>query len=162
MPRPNRIGLLMLAAAAGLAVGLLGVGHARMTPLAPEPAAVEAGAQVIPDYYVVVLREEVADPNAVANDMAQQYRLSVSHVYEHALKGFAAYISSATLPAVCADSRVLFVGENRRVQALRPMGGPRDAAAPGTSDAAGPGTGDATAPGTSAPASSPVCPPAAP
>jgi hypothetical protein len=72
--------------------------------------------QVVPDQYIVVLRDDTSDPRQVAGEMAQQYGLVVSYVYEHAMKGFAARIPPERLPAVRADSRVLFVSEDRGVQ----------------------------------------------
>src|SRR5688500_13175723 len=69
--------------------------------------------QAVPDNYIVVLRDDVSDPRQVASELAQQYGLVVSHVYEHALKGYAARIPPERLPAVRADSRVLFVSEDR-------------------------------------------------
>jgi hypothetical protein len=84
--------------------------------LAAYSVAAMPAAQPVPDRYVVVLRDDVLDPRRVASAMAQQYGLAVSHVYEHALKGFAARIPPERLAAVRADPRVLFVSEDREVQ----------------------------------------------
>ncbi|MEO8639149.1 MAG: S8 family serine peptidase [Chloroflexota bacterium] len=48
---------------------------------------------------IVVFRDSVADPAAVATQLARQHGFSLTYVYEHALKGFA-----ASLPATAADA----------------------------------------------------------
>jgi subtilisin len=83
-------------------------------PDAPGP---QAGAAV-PDEYIVVLRPEPADPRERASQMAVQHELAVTRVYERAVRGFAARIPPQRLAAVRADPRVLFISENRRVQAF--------------------------------------------
>jgi subtilisin family serine protease len=79
-------------------------------------AAPPAG--VIPDQYIVVLREDVANPGAAARDMARRYGVAVLQVYEHALKGFAAGIPGAALSAIARDPRVEFISEDREVVAF--------------------------------------------
>lgn len=37
--------------------------------------------------YIVVLKDSVADPHAVAQEHQNSHAAEVSHVYEHALKG---------------------------------------------------------------------------
>jgi hypothetical protein len=63
----------------------------------------------IPDQYIVVLRDDVVSPRAAAADLASRHPVSVLHVYEHALKGFAARVPSGRVAALQADSRVLYV-----------------------------------------------------
>jgi subtilisin len=75
----------------------------------PEPR----DSRPVPDHYIVVLRDDVANPQQVANEHAQQHAASVSHIYQHALKGYAARIPSQRLAAVRADPRVLFVSEDQ-------------------------------------------------
>ena len=79
---------------------------------------------VIPDNYIVVLRDDVADPVAVANEMALAHGLSVDHVYLYALKGFAAVIPEARLARLKADPRIAFVSADRVVTVDgKPSGG---------------------------------------
>lgn len=70
---------------------------------------------VIPDRYIVVLRDNVTDPRSVANEMALTHGLSVDHVYTYALKGFAVAIPEARLARLKADPRVAFVSADRIV-----------------------------------------------
>ena len=77
--------------------------------------------QTVPDEYIVVLKDGAGSPPSVASDMATQYGLTISHVYEVSLKGFAATIHSGQLAAVQADPRVAYVSPNRAVSA---SGGP--------------------------------------
>jgi subtilisin family serine protease len=69
----------------------------------------KAAGQVVPGQYIVVLRDDVSGVPAVANEMARAHGLGLSHVYEHALKGFAATVPAARLAALQADSRVRYV-----------------------------------------------------
>lgn len=57
--------------------------------------------------YIVTLRDSVADPAAVARQHTGLLGGSVSHVYSHALKGYAASLPQALLARLLADSRVL-------------------------------------------------------
>jgi subtilisin family serine protease len=67
--------------------------------------------------YIVVLKGSVANPRAVAAEHSARFGAQVSHVYRHALKGYAATLSSARLAALRADSRVAFISEDREVRA---------------------------------------------
>ena len=73
---------------------------------------------VIPDKFIVVLKDDVGNPQAVANEMARTYGLSVKHVYATALKGFSVTIPQARFDKVKGDGRVQFVSEDRLVEAF--------------------------------------------
>lgn len=79
---------------------------------------VVAGAAAQPatgsDRYIVVLRAGV-DPLAVAQEHAARFGVAVSHVYRHALTGYAAEVPAARLARIQADPRVRFVSEDRVV-----------------------------------------------
>src|ERR1043166_8718034 len=60
------------------------------SPAAPPP-------DVIPDHYIVVFHDDLPNPHAHAQDLARRHGLGVSHVYENALKGFAARIPAAAI-----------------------------------------------------------------
>jgi subtilisin family serine protease len=79
------------------------------TPSTPS----RAGAQVVPGQYVVVLNDDVGNVPAVANDLAGAQGLGLLHVYEHALKGFAATVPSGRLSALAADPRVKHVEQDQ-------------------------------------------------
>ncbi len=89
---------------------------------APPDASQDAGPPKtptgkIPDQYVVVLKDYVGDPGAVAREHAQRHGAEVIHTYQHAIKGYAARIPEARLAAVRDDPRVQFVSEDREVKA---------------------------------------------
>ncbi|HEV2121894.1 MAG TPA: S8 family peptidase [Chloroflexota bacterium] len=93
-------------------VGLIG--------LSANISTTEAVAQpegVIPDHYIVVLRDG-ANPHRVANEHARQHSAAVSHVYEHVYPGYAARIPQPRLDAVRNDPRVLYVEQDGEVQAI--------------------------------------------
>jgi subtilisin len=70
-----------------------------------------------PARFIVVLHDHV-DPFAVANEHAAVHGLAISHVYESALKGYAAPIPAARLALIQADPRVQFVSDDRPVSAI--------------------------------------------
>jgi subtilisin len=120
----SRLWALALALNLALLQVTAGVGAAPESQGRPEPQDSESvpgqqiSAQAIPERYIVVLKPDVADPRQAANENARQHGLTVSHVYQHALKGYAARIPAARLEAVRADPRVLLVSEDREVKAF--------------------------------------------
>lgn len=75
-----------------------------------------ASAATIPGEYIVVLKDSVEQPGEVAHAHGRKYGVSDrTHVYRHALKGYAASIPEGQLRAVRADSRVAFVTPDREV-----------------------------------------------
>ncbi|MGH2568041.1 MAG: S8 family serine peptidase [Bacteroidota bacterium] len=74
--------------------------------------------KVVPGQYIVVLKEDVSNVPAVANEMARTHGLSLLQVYEYALKGFAATVPPGRLDAVQADSRVQYVEADQVVTAF--------------------------------------------
>lgn len=68
--------------------------------------------------YIVVLKDGVEYPLAVATEMSAKHGLGIIHAYQHAIKGFAATIPDGKLASVKNDSRVEFVSEDRQVFAL--------------------------------------------
>ncbi len=83
----------------------------RVAPLAADAAA--------SDRYIVVLRDDTDAP-AVASEHTAAHGLSVSHVYEHALKGYAAAIPVGRLAALKADGRVRSVTADTTIRATDP------------------------------------------
>lgn len=73
---------------------------------------------IIPDKFIVVLKDDVGNAQEVANEMAKTHGLSVEHVYSAALKGFSATIPQARLDKVKNDARVQFVSEDKVVEAF--------------------------------------------
>ncbi len=103
MPRPSA--LLRALAAALVLVAAAG-------------PALQARAQTGPRPVIVVLKPGVADPGKAAKALGDRHGFAPSHVYRHALKGFAAAVPADKLGAVRNDNdaRVLFVGPDREVQ----------------------------------------------
>jgi subtilisin family serine protease len=67
--------------------------------------------------YVVVLEDSVAKPGAVAAQHAARFNGTVTHVYRHALKGYAASLPSSAVSALRTDARVTLVEPDRRLRA---------------------------------------------
>ena len=97
----------------------------------PASASTQAAeqARIIPDRYIVVLKDDAVQSAGqpagaaeraaarVAADMAQEKGLRVSHTYGSALEGFAAEIPAGKIHAVRNDSRVDFVTQDRKIRA---------------------------------------------
>jgi subtilisin len=73
--------------------------------------------------YIVVLKSGAGDPSAIAVEHAERLGAQVSHVYDSALKGYAAKIPVNRVDAVRADSRVRFVTPDSEVQIAGQMVG---------------------------------------
>ncbi len=73
---------------------------------------------LIPNDFIVVLKDNVGNPQDIANEMARIHGLSIEHVYFSALKGFSATIPQARLNKIKDDNRVQFVSEDRAVEAF--------------------------------------------
>jgi subtilisin len=67
-------------------------------------AADDREAGRIPGAYIVVLDQ--GDPQAVADEHARRHDARVDHVYRHALRGYAARMSSQAAARIAADDRV--------------------------------------------------------
>ena len=87
--------ILSFAAAAALSLGLA-------------PAATAAAAPGPPEKYIVTLKPG-ADPGTVAAKHEKSRGASVTHVYRHALNGYAASMSPSAAAAIAADPEVAAV-----------------------------------------------------
>ena len=74
-------------------------------------AGVSALPENIPDRYIVVLNDD-SRPHSVANEMALQHGLSISHVYGTAIKGFSATIPKGQLDKISSDPRVEYIEQD--------------------------------------------------
>jgi subtilisin len=68
--------------------------------------------------YIVVFHDDERDTPGLASEHARAYGASLSHVYQSALKGYAATIPDARIDDVRRDPRVEFVSEDRPVHAV--------------------------------------------
>jgi subtilisin family serine protease len=66
----------------------------------------------------VVLKQNVADPGAVAREHGQRHGLKPGHVYRRAIKGYSARIPASRVADVRADDRVAYVERDRTVSAV--------------------------------------------
>ncbi|MFC5727730.1 MULTISPECIES: S8 family peptidase [Nocardioides] len=66
---------------------------------------------------VIVTLEPTADPAAVSDALVTQQGGTVTHVYEHALNGFAATLTDALLVTLRGDARVASIEMDRTVRA---------------------------------------------
>ena len=103
----KRIVQCRVAAVGAVVVGLLGLP-------APAQAAAEAdvlavpGAEVVPDSYVVVLKQARADVKRLAG----KHGATVRATYSHALNGFAATMTATQARRMAADPTVAYVQPN--------------------------------------------------
>lgn len=115
----SRLIAVVLSAAFVFSVILwMGCGQEPSTVTSPSEAIStlsKAGAQAVPDQYIIVLKDDVSNVPAVANAMARAHGLGLLHVYEHALTGFAATVPAGRLNALLADARVKYVEEDQVV-----------------------------------------------
>jgi subtilisin len=65
---------------------------------------------------IVVLRDDVADPAAVAQELGRAHGFTASHIYTAAVKGFAAEVPAQAIPGLRRNRRVAFVDPDLEVQ----------------------------------------------
>ena len=112
--------LLTLIAAAAFSwtsEGLLAQEGTTPVPEQTTTAELTPAQSVIPNQYVVVFREGIRDPSAVAREHARRHGAQVVHTYQHALKGYTARIPDRRLEKVLAEERVDYVEPDQRVHA---------------------------------------------
>jgi subtilisin family serine protease len=99
--------LLALMAAAGISWA--------STTLASERTTRTPSPRVIPGQYIVVLKQEIRDPVAVAREHARRHGAQILHTYQHALEGYTAQIPNKQLDEVRADSSVAYIERDSTV-----------------------------------------------
>ena len=90
------------------------------------PALIPAQAtpSPIPDRYIIILNDD-ANPWSVANEMAQERGLAVSHVYGTAVNGFSAIVPRGQLDNITSDPRVNYIEQDSIVSIFKkPSGTP--------------------------------------
>ena len=68
--------------------------------------------------YIVVFHDDERDVPGLAAAHGRAYGASVSHIYQHAIKGYAATVAQARIDDIRRDPRVAFVSEDRPVEAV--------------------------------------------
>jgi subtilisin family serine protease len=76
-----------------------------------------------PQGFIVVLKNSVPHANSVAAEHSVRFGADVEHVYEHALKGYAATFEPGQVGAIAADGRVAYVEQDREVRASATQAG---------------------------------------
>ena len=95
-----------------LSIGISGITYTHATP------------SPIPDRYIIILNDDV-NPWSVANDMAQERGLGISHVYGNAVNGFSAIVPRGQLDNIASDSRVNYIEQDSIVSIFKkPSGTP--------------------------------------
>ncbi|MFO7586767.1 MAG: S8 family serine peptidase [Gemmatimonadota bacterium] len=85
-------------------------------PESPESPALQVDQQrapeLIPNEYIVVFRRDVADPQGLARQLAEQHGLKVRHTYLYAVKGFSATVPERAVEALRSNRNVDFIEQN--------------------------------------------------
>jgi subtilisin family serine protease len=68
--------------------------------------------------FIVVLKDSVHGPAAVAAEHSARFGADIQHVYQHALKGYAASLDEGNVGALMADHRVATVERDTEVTAF--------------------------------------------
>jgi len=67
--------------------------------------------------FIVVFEDSVRDPGSAAREDARRENAHLTHVYRHALKGYAATMSEAAAASIAHDPRVAWVERDGEVEA---------------------------------------------
>ena len=105
--------LLLLAALAALVFA--SQASAMVLPERSKAPASE-GSNIVPGHYIVVLKDSVKGPAAVAEAQVEQRDGELGFVYRHALKGYSAELSKVDAKALRKDPRVKYVDPVRRFE----------------------------------------------
>ncbi|HEY0737490.1 MAG TPA: protease inhibitor I9 family protein, partial [Herpetosiphonaceae bacterium] len=92
------------------------------------PATAAPSTEKVPDQYIVVLKDTVANVDDIAGKASTDYGLSVQHTYKAALKGFAAKVPPGQLKKLEADPNVAAIVQDEivslPVETMAKPGGP--------------------------------------
>ena len=89
-------------------------------PLAPVYSKGDAG---IPNDYIVVFKDDVADALSKADAKALKHATTLKYKYDKVLKGFAATLTPAALAALQADPDVAYIEQDQVVEASTTQSG---------------------------------------
>jgi len=119
MTSSRRLTTVALGAAAALALSGAVAGTAAAAPEGTIAAAV--GAKVVPDRYVVVLKDSAVGQSTIqqaVDGLARKYGGTVNATWRHALRGFAISTSAANARKLAADPAVASVSQDAEVRAV--------------------------------------------
>jgi subtilisin family serine protease len=80
------------------------------------PEQTPPAGSVIAGQYIVVLKEEVRDPTAVAQEQARDSGAEIIQTYQHSIRGYVARMSRSELHRVRADEQVDYVEPDQVVK----------------------------------------------
>ena len=86
--------------------------------LLPNQAVSVATARAVPGEYIVVFKNEVADPATLAQTLVRAHGAAHRFTYTHALKGFAAAMSDAAAATLARNPQVAYVEQDQVMQAV--------------------------------------------
>lgn len=98
-----------VAATAAVALTTLGVPAAADAAPAEKAVLAASGAEVVPDSYVIVLKENRSAVAGQARTLASRHGGTVRRTYSHALRGFAATMTARQARRMAADPAVAYV-----------------------------------------------------
>ena len=79
------------------------------------PAPLHEGEDAIPNQYIVVYKDNVADAETLTTRLAKKHHFAPKHIYTHALKGFAAELSAEALAGLRCESAIDYVSPDQLV-----------------------------------------------
>jgi subtilisin family serine protease len=79
----------------------------------PESPADEVPAQVVPGQYIVVFRDDVADPSLLTDRLLAKVGGTRQFTYKSAIKGFAAHLTPTAVRALALDPNVAYIEPDR-------------------------------------------------
>ena len=74
--------------------------------------------EVVPGQYIVVFKSDVQDPEGTAQSLINAHGAAHRFTYAHAIKGFAARMSTAAAAAIARDARVAYVEQDQVMHAI--------------------------------------------
>lgn len=113
----------------GIALALLAFGCSREPATVTGPSldgsagpapllSAGTGAEIVPGSYIVVFKPTVVDVDQAIDDLSAAQSITASFRYRHALKGFAARMSAATVAALRNDPRIDYIEQDQVAHAV--------------------------------------------
>jgi hypothetical protein len=106
---------LLLTVALAMTLACAGLALAQDAPTPSQGQGPPEG--VIPGQYIVVFKDEVQDPTAVARAHAQRHGAEILFTYQHSIQGYAARLHEGRLNKVRADEQVAYVEPDKTTYA---------------------------------------------
>lgn len=96
-------------------LSLLAVALMHVTPAIAKGSAAAPRSQVLPNSYLVVLRDDVPDVASQARQLAEATGGEVLHTYRHTIKGFAARLAAQAVTALSRNPDMRWVEPDQTV-----------------------------------------------